>query len=144
MRDVFKSLESAERGVKTALPETLDALKYNPAGLVPAIAQDAESGTVLMLAWMNRESIEATLSSGRVTYYSRSRQELWRKGDTSGHIQILKHMHIDCDGDTLLLQVEQTGAACHTHRKHCFYLEVDGKNQNVIVTNNAQTAEHDS
>ena len=137
MRDVFKSLESAARGTKNDLPQTLDALKYNTAGLVPAIAQDAKTGAVLMLAWMNRESIEATLASGRVTYFSRSRNELWRKGDTSGHIQTLKQMNIDCDGDTLLLQVDQTGAACHTHRKHCFYLEVDQSSQSIVVTNDA-------
>lgn len=139
MRDVFKSLEPAELGSKNDLPETLDALKYNADGLVPAIAQDAKSGAVLMLAWMNRESIEATLTSGRVTYFSRSRNELWRKGDTSGHIQTLKQMNIDCDGDTLLLQVDQTGAACHTHRKNCFYLEVDQSSQSVVVTSDAGT-----
>ncbi len=143
MRDAFKSLENAAQGSKNDLPETLDALKYNAAGLVPAIAQDAKSGAVLMLAWMNRESIEATLASGRVTYFSRSRNELWRKGDTSGHIQTLKQMNIDCDGDTLLLQVDQTGAACHTHRKNCFYLEVDQNSQSVVVTNDAGTSEQD-
>jgi len=139
MGDVFKSLESATIGTSRVLTDTLDALKYNNAGLVPAIAQDAASGAVLMLAWMNRESIEATLTSGRVTYYSRSRNELWRKGDTSGHIQTLKHMQIDCDGDTLLLQVEQTGSACHTNRRHCFYIDVDQENQSVVVTSDAES-----
>jgi len=143
MRDVFKSLESAELGSTHDLKQTLDALKYNASGLVPAIAQDAKSGAVLMLAWMNRESIEATLTSGRVTYFSRSRNELWRKGDTSGHIQTLKQMNIDCDGDTLLLQVDQMGAACHTHRKNCFYLEVDQSSQSVFVSNDAETTGQD-
>ena len=137
MHEVFKALESANSGSTAGLPETLDALKYNAAGLVPAIAQDAESGTVLMLAWMNREAIEATLTSGRVTYYSRSRNALWRKGDTSGHIQTLKHMQIDCDGDTLLLKVSQTGAACHTHRDHCFYIDVNHKDQVATVSSDA-------
>jgi len=137
MHELFQTLEAASQGSESPLPATLDALKYNAQGLVPAIAQDAQTGTVLMLAWMNRESIEATLASGRITYYSRSRKELWRKGDTSGHIQTLRKMQIDCDGDTLLLHVEQTGAACHTHRRHCFYLEVDQNNQRVVVTNDA-------
>ena len=139
MGNLFKELESAKAGSTQELPDALNALKYNDAGLIPAIAQDETTGSVLMLAWMNRESIEATLASGRVTYFSRSRGELWRKGDTSGHTQTLKKMHIDCDGDTLLMQVEQTGAACHTHRAHCFYTEVDAANQRVVVTSGPLT-----
>lgn len=134
MPELFKELESAGTNSTRPLADVLDALRYNEAGLVPAIAQDATTGQVLMLAWMNRAALDETLKSSRVTYYSRSRQELWRKGDTSGHVQVLKTMQIDCDGDAVLLQVEQTGAACHTYREHCFYVEVDTSNNQVVVT----------
>ena len=89
-------------------------------GLVPAIAQQHDTKTVLMMAWMNQEALAATLDSGRVTYWSRSRQALWRKGDTSGHIQRLVDLKVDCDGDTLLVLVDQTGPACHTGAPTCF------------------------
>lgn len=101
-----------------------EALKWTEAGLIPAIAQDVETGTVLMMAWMNRESLAQTLSTGEVTYWSRSRGELWRKGATSGHIQTLVSLSIDCDRDCILMQVEQVGAACHTGRRHCFFTEI--------------------
>ncbi|MEM8793094.1 MAG: phosphoribosyl-AMP cyclohydrolase [Pseudomonadota bacterium] len=97
------------------------SLKFDDRGLLPAIAQDHASGEVLMLAWMNAASVAETLSSGRVTYWSRSRQALWKKGETSGHIQKLVEMRIDCDRDCLLLLVDQTGPACHTNRRTCFY-----------------------
>ena len=103
----------------------LDALKFNEAGLVPAIAQQHDSGEVLMLAWMNREAIEETLQTGRVCYWSRSRAKLWRKGETSGQVQRLVEMRIDCDGDALLLKVEQTGVACHTGRRSCFFRRIE-------------------
>ena len=90
-------------------------------GLLPAIAQDHESGHVLMLAWMSRESFDQTVESGEAVYYSRSRQELWRKGATSGHVQNVKSIHIDCDADAILLKVGQTGAACHEGYYSCFY-----------------------
>ena len=96
-------------------------LTYNEAGLIPAIAQDAKSGEVLMLAWMNRESLALTVSEQRAVYWSRSRHQLWRKGESSGQVQLLKEMRLDCDGDTILLLVDQTGPACHTGRKSCFY-----------------------
>lgn len=99
-------------------------LSYNDAGLVPAIAQDADSGEVLMLAWMNAESIARTLETKRVTYWSRSRQAFWVKGETSGHTQELIDMRIDCDRDCLLLVIRQTGPACHTGRRSCFYTSV--------------------
>jgi|SRR5215469_12344889 len=99
----------------------LAAVAFNSDGLVPAIAQDHRTGAVLMHAWMNREALERTLSSGDVTYWSRSRRELWRKGATSGHTQRLVEAWIDCDGDTLLLKVEQSGPACHTGEPTCFY-----------------------
>jgi phosphoribosyl-AMP cyclohydrolase len=101
-------------------------LAWNADGLVPAVAQQYDSGEVLMLAWMNRESITETLRTGRVCYWSRSRRRLWRKGETSGQIQTLVELRIDCDGDTLLLQVDQTGPACHTGRRSCFYRALQG------------------
>lgn len=99
----------------------LTAVAFNADGLVPAIAQDSKSGTVLMLAWMNRQSLEMTLATGDVTYWSRSRNELWTKGATSGHMQKLVEAFVDCDGDALLLKVDQTGPACHTGEAVCFY-----------------------
>lgn len=99
----------------------LKAVIFNADGLVPAIAQDAKSGAVLMLAWMNREALEKTLTSGAVTYWSRSRKSLWTKGETSGHTQKLIEAYVDCDGDALLLKVDQIGSACHTGEAVCFY-----------------------
>ncbi|GAA6157945.1 phosphoribosyl-AMP cyclohydrolase [Ruegeria sp. HU-ET01832] len=99
-------------------------LKYNEAGLIPAIAQDENSGEVLMMAWMNMQGIEKTLSSGRVTYWSRSRQSFWIKGESSGHVQELVDFRVDCDRDCLLVVVRQTGPACHTNRRSCFYTAV--------------------
>lgn len=98
-----------------------DQVAWNDQGLVPAIAQDAENGDILMMAWMNREALEATLTEGHAVYFSRSRQALWRKGETSGHVQVLKEIRLDCDGDTVLMKVDQIGGiACHTGRRHCF------------------------
>ena len=107
-------------------PTLLDEIKFDADGLVPAIAQQFDSGEVLMMAWMNAESIAETLRSGRVCYWSRSRQSLWRKGETSGQVQALKELRLDCDGDTILLHVDQTGVACHTGRRNCFYRAVRG------------------
>ena len=101
-----------------------NSLKYNDAGLIPAIAQDANSGEVLMLAWMNAESIAKTLETGDVTYWSRSRQEFWVKGATSGNTQKLVDFRFDCDKDCILVEVDQTGPACHTGRRNCFYTAV--------------------
>lgn len=98
-----------------------DSLTYNDKGLIPAIAQDAATGEVLMMAWMNSGAVAQTLATGRVTYWSRSRQSFWIKGETSGNTQQLVEMSVDCDRDCLLLQVEQTGPACHTNRRSCFY-----------------------
>ena len=94
---------------------------YNQDGLIPAVAQDADTGEVLMLAWMNEESLRLTLATGRATYWSRSRQELWEKGLTSGHTQEVVSVAVDCDGDALLLRVHQSGAACHTGNRTCFF-----------------------
>lgn len=101
--------------------EFLAAVKFNEAGLAPAIAQSFATGEVLMLAWMNRATLEETLETGQVTYWSRSRAKVWRKGETSGNTQRLVEAFIDCDGDTLLLKVDQTGAACHTGAPSCFF-----------------------
>ncbi|PID34051.1 MAG: phosphoribosyl-AMP cyclohydrolase [Thiotrichales bacterium] len=106
---------------RQAMSEVLDKLKYNEAGLVPAIAQQFDTGEVLMMAWMNRAAIEETLETRRVCYWSRSRQSFWRKGETSGQVQMLKDLRFDCDLDTVLLLVDQQGAACHTGRRHCFF-----------------------
>ncbi len=103
-------------------------LKYNEAGLIPAIAQDHASGEVLMMAWMNQQAVERTLETRRVTYWSRSRQAFWIKGETSGHIQELVDFRFDCDRDCILVVIRQTGAACHTNRRTCFYTAVrDGE-----------------
>lgn len=111
----------------------LNEVQFDGAGLVPAIAQDAKSGTILMVAWMNREALEQTLASGQAVYFSRSRQRLWLKGESSGHTQIVKQIRLDCDADVVLLKVQQLGGiACHTGRETCFYRElvsVDGKMQ---------------
>jgi phosphoribosyl-AMP cyclohydrolase len=103
-----------------------DALKPDAAGLVAAVAQQHDTGEVLMLAWMNRAAIEETLATGRVCYWSRSRRSLWRKGESSGQVQRLVEMRVDCDGDSLLLLVDQAGVACHTGRRSCFYRAVRG------------------
>ena len=113
----------------------LDALKWNEDGLISAIAQDAQTGRVLMSAWMNRESLQETVATGRAVYWSRSRQRLWRKGEESGHSQIVKSIRADCDGDVLLLSVEQVGGiACHTGRQSCFFLELCGERWTPIDT----------
>jgi len=101
--------------------EFMAAVSFNDDGLVAAVAQDYKTGELLMFAWMNAESLRLTLETGDVTYWSRSRGELWRKGATSGHTQKLVEAYIDCDGDALLFKVEQTGAACHTGNRSCFY-----------------------
>ena len=106
----------------------LDAVAFDENGLVPAIAQQHDTGEILMMAWMNRAALAETLTTGRVCYWSRSRQALWRKGETSGQVQRLIDCRIDCDGDTVLLRVDQAGVACHTGRRSCFYrkAEADG------------------
>lgn len=100
------------------------SLRFDSAGLIPCIAQDHASGEVLMLAWMNAEALARTLSTGRVTYWSRSRQAFWVKGETSGHVQKLVELRLDCDGDSLLALVDQTGPACHTGARSCFFTAI--------------------
>ncbi len=123
MQKVFAPM-SDEMSVTTRFDPA--SLKYNDAGLIPAIAQDEASGEVLMMAWMNAEAVARTLASGRVTYWSRSRSAFWIKGETSGNVQELVDLRLDCDRDCLLVVVRQTGPACHTGRRSCFYRAVRG------------------
>lgn len=102
----------------------IDTIVFDERGLVPVIAQHHATGEVLMMAWMNKEALELTLKTGEVHYWSRSRDALWRKGETSGHYQRLKEFYVDCDGDTLLLKVDQVGPACHTGNKTCFFNKI--------------------
>ncbi|MBX5471545.1 MAG: phosphoribosyl-AMP cyclohydrolase [Acetobacteraceae bacterium] len=111
----------------------LALVRFNAEGLVPAIAQQHDTGEVLMLAWMNREAIEETLKTGQVCYYSRARAKLWRKGESSGQTQQLIEMRLDCDGDTLLLLVNQKGVACHTGRRTCFYRAATKEGMKEVV-----------
>lgn len=123
---IFRQLESFAAGDAVAVSQVLAELPWNADGLLPAIAQQFDSGEVLMLAWMNRDALAETLRTGRVCYWSRSRQALWRKGESSGQVQMLRELRFDCDGDTILLKVDQTGPACHTGRRDCFYNLVQG------------------
>ena len=104
-----------------------DELKYDEKGLIPIIAQDYETNQVLMLAYANKEAVERTIKERTCYYYSRSRQELWHKGDTSGHFQYVKEIYFDCDADALLIKIDQVGAACHTGKRSCFYRNEEGK-----------------
>ena len=117
----------------TAMDFDTSTLKFNEAGLIPAIAQDATTREVLMMAWMNAQAVTQTLETGRVTYWSRSRQSFWIKGDTSGHVQELVELRIDCDRDCLLVKVHQTGAACHTGRRSCFYTLVEDGTERITL-----------
>ena len=112
----------------------VDKLKFNADGLVPAIVQDAETGRVLMMAWMNKDSIEKTVETGKTWFWSRSRQKYWMKGESSGHTQNVKDIAFDCDGDTLLIQVEQVGAACHEGYRSCFFRSVSEDEGGFKVT----------
>ncbi|HEY3854646.1 MAG TPA: phosphoribosyl-AMP cyclohydrolase [Verrucomicrobiae bacterium] len=111
-----------------------DNLKFNSDGLIPAIVQDNDNGRVLMMAWMNRASLEATVATGKTHFWSRSRQKFWVKGETSGHTQNVKDIAYDCDGDTLLIKVEQTGAACHEGYRSCFFRSITDKGASTRVT----------
>ncbi|WP_028301973.1 phosphoribosyl-AMP cyclohydrolase [Oceanospirillum beijerinckii] len=122
----WKAIEKSELNQTYDLQQALENIKYNEDGLVPAIAQQHDTGEILMMAWMNLDSIQETLRTGRVCYWSRSRQAYWRKGESSGQEQHLKEFRLDCDADTILMKVDQTGPACHTGRRNCFYMVVDG------------------
>ena len=111
----------------------LGSLVYDQNGLIPAIAQQYDTGEVLMMAWMNREAVQRTLETGRVTYWSRSRQSFWVKGETSGHTQALKSLRVDCDRDCLLLLIDQVGPACHTNRRSCFYTALEHGSEEVLM-----------
>ncbi len=117
----------------TAETDPLDLVRYDANGLVAAIAQQFDTGEVLMMAWMNREALAETLMTGRVCYWSRSRGGLWRKGEISGQQQVVKDLRIDCDGDTVLLLVDQTGVACHTGRRSCFYRSIRNGTAETIL-----------
>lgn len=131
MTQRFKQLETAAQDTREATRDLLDAARWNDAGLIPAIAQQHDSGEVLMMAWMNRAALEETLATGRVCYWSRSRGKPWRKGESSGQVQQLVTAHLDCDGDTLLLGVDQQGPACHTGRRSCFYVALGADTAHV-------------
>ena len=126
-------LEGAAVGSRFPLEPVLDSLPWNSDGLIAAIAQQHSSGEVLMLAWMNRRALTETLTTGQVCYWSRSRQQLWRKGERSGHWQQLVEARLDCDGDAVLLIVDQQGPACHTGRPTCFYNAIDGDYVHILT-----------
>lgn len=132
-RQFFESIESSTDQTSFSLDKIIRELAFNDDGLMPVITQDANTKEVLMFAWMNKVSLELTIKTKRMTYWSRSRQALWKKGESSGHTQELVSMSFDCDGDCILCLVNQVGPACHTGRPHCFYLSVDGDKQTVTV-----------
>ncbi|MEC7119711.1 MAG: phosphoribosyl-AMP cyclohydrolase [Pseudomonadota bacterium] len=130
---IWQQLEGFRVSQSVAFTDVLQQLPWNADGLIAAIAQQHDTGEVLMLAWMNQQALLETLHTQRVCYWSRSRQQLWRKGETSGHWQRLISAHLDCDGDAILLKIDQVGqAACHTGRRSCFYNQVQG--ERVVVT----------
>ena len=139
-RKFFHSLETLSDKDSLPLLTVIENLSFNDSGLIPVITQDAKSKEVLMFAWMNKESLEQTLATKCMTYWSRSRQQLWVKGETSGNTQELVSMAFDCDGDAVLCLVEQSGAACHTGRSDCFYLEVDTETQRVLISGDTPKA----
>jgi len=132
-REFFQALESLADQESLPLDEVIENLSFDDNQLVPVITQDANSKDVLMFAWMNKESLRRTLATRRMTYWSRSRQDFWVKGETSGHTQELVSMAFDCDGDAILCMVDQSGAACHTGRPDCFYLKVDIEGNRVLI-----------
>ena len=129
----FQSIESRSCGDSLPLSEVIEKLIFHDQGLIAVITQDTTSKAVLMMAWMNQPALEQTLSTGRMTYWSRSRNAFWIKGETSGHTQELVNMSFDCDGDAILCEVNQLGAACHTGRRTCFYLNVDRELRQVHI-----------
>lgn len=132
-KPAIAATEVAPPGTRLPWSEVRASLKLTGDGLIPAIAQQFDTGEVLMLAWMTLESLDETLTTGRVCYWSRSRGKLWRKGESSGQVQQLKELRLDCDGDTLLLLVDQTGPACHTGRRSCFYNALRGGAIEIIA-----------
>jgi phosphoribosyl-AMP cyclohydrolase len=127
------TIDLATRSATTMNEEFVDAVCWNEDGLVPAIAQDARSGRILMMAWMNRQALQLTAQENRAVYWSRSRQQLWRKGESSGHEQEVLEIRLDCDADVIVLQVHQKGdIACHTGRQSCFYRRLDKGQWQVV------------
>ena len=132
-RDYFISLEKHRSNSPLLLPDVIEQLAFNEQGLMPVVVQDASTQCILMFAWMNKYALEKTLATKRMTYWSRTHQKLWVKGETSGHRQRLVAMSFDCDGDAILCQVVQQGVACHTGRQSCFYLQIEVGKQRVWV-----------
>jgi phosphoribosyl-AMP cyclohydrolase len=130
----FYSWQSATYLIALKVMTILDNLKFNADGLIPAIIQEQATGRVLMMAWMNKEAIQRSLEEGKTVFWSRSRQKYWIKGESSGHVQKIKDIAFDCDGDTLLIQVDQTGAACHEGYKSCFFRSIKEKGRSSVVT----------
>ncbi len=135
-RSYFIALEQHGNNDPLALSEVIAQLAFNEQGLIPVITQDANTRSMLMFAWMNKDALQKTLATKRMTYWSRGRQQLWIKGETSGHVQRLVAMSFDCDGDAILCQVEQQGAACHTGRQSCFYLDADLEKHQIHISEN--------
>lgn len=130
---IFLQIEHGTLGQSYDLVTVIDAIPWNQDGLITAIAQDIKSKDVLMLAWVNREALLETLNTGQICYWSRSRQCLWRKGESSGHRQKLVEARLDCDGDSILFLVEQSGAACHTDRPNCFYIGLANQHATILT-----------
>lgn len=130
---IFLQMEKGKLGQNYDLARVIDAIPWNQDGLITAIAQDIKSKDVLMLAWVNREALLETLKTSQVCYWSRSRQCLWRKGESSGHRQRLIEARLDCDGDSILFLVEQSGSACHTYRPNCFYIGIADKHAKILT-----------
>lgn len=139
-RDFFINLEHLPHNSQLPLDGVIEQLAFDEKGLIPVITQEASSQTILMFAWMNKAALKQTIDTKCVTYWSRSRQQLWVKGETSGHTQSIVSMSFDCDGDVILCQVEQKAAACHTGRHSCFYLDVDIDNNQVIISGDASNS----
>lgn len=137
-KEFFVSIENLTDGSQLQLENVLSNLAFNDAGLIPVITQSVDTKEVLMFAWMNDQSLRQTLTTGLMTYWSRSRKSLWVKGETSGHYQHLRTMSFDCDGDAILCLVDHSGPACHTGRPNCFYLEVDQTVQKVSIIGDAK------
>lgn len=135
---MFPTLEQAKAGDRFALREVIRHIPWNPQGLIAAVVQQHDSGEVLMLAWMNEQALLETLTEGRACYWSRSRNRLWRKGETSGNIQQVTQVRLDCDGDAVLLMVKQAGGACHTGRRSCFYNAIEGGDVVVLADSRSQ------
>jgi len=138
INEKLKAVECCDHNTPFELNDIIDSLVFNGQGLIPVITQDASSKVVLMFAWMTKGALMQTIATQQMVYWSRSRKQLWRKGESSGHTQKLVSMSFDCDGDVVLCSVNQKGAACHTGRPNCFYLEVDVESQRVVISGNAQ------